>query len=102
MAWVRTAMSLITFGFTIYKFFEYLHESGRPHVATGLLGPRGFALAMMATGLVTLVLGTYQHRQGMKTIRAQYPDFPASVAGWLAIFVACLGMFGLALAVLRQ
>ena len=27
MAWVRTATSLISFGFTIYKFFEYLRES---------------------------------------------------------------------------
>jgi len=26
MAWVRTAASLITFGFTLFKFFEYLHE----------------------------------------------------------------------------
>ena len=31
MAWVRTAASLISFGFTIYKFFEI--ESGRGAVA---------------------------------------------------------------------
>jgi len=31
MAWVRTATSLISFGFTVYKFFQYLRESqGRP------------------------------------------------------------------------
>ena len=24
MAWVRTSTSLISFGFTIYKFFQYL------------------------------------------------------------------------------
>ncbi len=38
MAWVRTSTSLISFGFTIYKFFQYLQEKG-----TGpqerLLGP---------------------------------------------------------------
>ena len=27
MAWVRTATSLISFGFTVYKFFDYLRES---------------------------------------------------------------------------
>ena len=27
MAWVRTSTSLISFGFSIYKFFEYLKES---------------------------------------------------------------------------
>jgi len=27
MAWIRTSLSMISFGFTIYKFFEYLGES---------------------------------------------------------------------------
>ena len=27
MAWVRTGTSLITFGFTIYKFFEEFHKA---------------------------------------------------------------------------
>jgi hypothetical protein len=27
MAWVRTATSLISFGFSVYKFFQYLSES---------------------------------------------------------------------------
>ncbi len=27
MAWIRTATSLISFGFTIYKFFQALRES---------------------------------------------------------------------------
>ena len=31
MAWVRTATSLISFGFTIYKFFEF--ESGKGAIA---------------------------------------------------------------------
>ena len=32
MAWVRTATSLISFGFTIYKGFDYLQER-QPTVA---------------------------------------------------------------------
>ena len=51
MAWVRTATSLISFGFTIYKFFEF--ESGRgavAPVASRLLSPRQFAMIMIATG----------------------------------------------------
>ena len=38
MAWVRTATSLISFGFTIYKFFEF--ESGR-----GAAAPRAVSSA---------------------------------------------------------
>ena len=31
MAWVRTGLALITFGFTIAKFFEFLHaQHGEP------------------------------------------------------------------------
>ena len=29
MAWVRTALSLIGFGFTIYKFLQVLQEQGK-------------------------------------------------------------------------
>jgi uncharacterized protein DUF2490/uncharacterized protein DUF202 len=44
MAWVRTATSLISFGFTIYKFFQYLHEKGEASPERYLIGPREFAL----------------------------------------------------------
>jgi inner membrane protein YidH len=27
MAWIRTSLSLISFGFTIYQFFSYLHDA---------------------------------------------------------------------------
>ena len=39
MAWTRTALSLITFGFTIYKFLQYARQEGQiAHVS--LEGPR--------------------------------------------------------------
>jgi hypothetical protein len=46
---VRTAISLISFGFTIYKAFEYLSER-QPGVAHGIPGPRNFALVMIGLG----------------------------------------------------
>jgi putative membrane protein len=56
MAWVRTAASLISFGFTIYKFFDYLVQSNRAVDDGRWFGPRAFAMAMMGVGLVALVL----------------------------------------------
>jgi uncharacterized membrane protein YidH (DUF202 family) len=50
MGWVRTATSLISFGFTIYKFFQYLVES-REVVYAGRIGPRAFAMLMILVGL---------------------------------------------------
>ena len=29
MAWVRTAISMIGFGFTLYKFLQYIHQRSR-------------------------------------------------------------------------
>src|SRR5262249_2807964 len=71
MAWVRTATSLITFGFTIYKFFEYLTEAGHVHL-TGRLGPRQFAVGMMGLGILALQVATFQHRHDMAMLQAEY------------------------------
>ena len=93
MAWVRTATSLISFGFTVYKFFEYLREN-RPPVER-LIGPRDFALIMIGTGLVALILATHGHYRSIRALRAEYgPLVPASLSG---IFAGMVGLFGILL-----
>ena len=75
MAWVRTATSLISFGFTIYKFFEFeITRNAAP--PSRVIGPRGFALTMIGIGLVALVLATIQQRQAMGALRASYGPQP--------------------------
>jgi putative membrane protein len=100
MAWVRTATSLISFGFTIYKFFQYLRED-HP-VREGLVGPREFALAMISIGLVALTLATIEHRRQRRSLRAIYGTVPYSLAAVVAALVAGLGITGLVLVLLRQ
>lgn len=62
MAWIRTSISMIGFGFTIYKFFQYLAESeniilqARPHAA------RNLGLALITLGTLALVVAAIQHR----------------------------------------
>ena len=86
MAWVRTAASLISFGFTIYKFFDY-EQRGRPQPPDQVLGPRRYALLMIAIGLVSLLLATISHRRSMRLLRAEYgaivPLSTATVVGGL-------------------
>ena len=94
MAWTRTATSLITFGFTLYKFFEYLHERG---VATGgqqAFGARTFGLIMIGIGVATLIVASLQHQTQMRRLRAHYPDAPFSLALLLAGLIAGLGILG--------
>jgi len=39
MSWIRTATSMITFGFSVYKFFQLETPGSRPEHR--LVGPRG-------------------------------------------------------------
>jgi len=104
MAWVRTATSLISFGFTIYKFFQFLHEenAGKMPHAEHLIGPRPFALLMILVGLGTLGLATLQHRQHMQMLRAQGASIPSSLAMGLALLVVVIGFLGLFVVLFRQ
>jgi putative membrane protein len=99
MAWVRTGTSLITFGFTIYKFFQIDVRAER-HV--GLLTPRWFALMMISTGLVALLLATIQHHLEIRRLRAAGGRVPRSLAFAIGALVSVLGLLGLLAVVFRQ
>jgi putative membrane protein len=91
MAWTRTAVSLISFGFTIYKFFEFEAGKGAPANAR-LLSPREFAMIMIGTGLAALVMGTIEHRQSLKDMSAEYGPGRRSVATVVAAIVSTMGV----------
>ena len=103
MAWVRTATSLISFGFTIYKFFQYLREKEPGFAGDGLMGPRGFALLMIGIGLISLAMATVEHRRSLKALRSEYGHLvPYSLATVMATLIALLGIFGFLSVVLHQ
>src|SRR5712691_12413771 len=68
MAWIRTAISMIGFGFSIYKFFQYLPEE----VAAGNIrnpqAPRNLGLTLIALGTLALVAATWQHWNFLKSV----------------------------------
>jgi putative membrane protein len=100
MAWIRTATSLITFGFTIYKFFQ-LEGPGRAQQGR-LIGARGFAFILVSTGLVSLLLATIEHRQNIRTLRALYAGQRRSLAVMLAALISILGILALLTMIFRQ
>ena len=102
MAWVRTATSLISFGFTIYKFFQYLRESqGAP--TSGAIGPRGFGGLMIGIGIASLILATVSHQRSMRALRADYGGLiPYSLSTILAGLIGILGVFLLVAVLLRM
>jgi len=100
MAWVRTATSLISFGFTVYKFFQF-DVSKQPVRAGVLIGPREFALMMISIGLVALVLSVIEHRRSMQAMRAEFGAVPYSTSAIVATLVSALGVVALVAVVLR-
>jgi putative membrane protein len=95
MAWLRTGVSLITFGFTIYKFFDEFQQAQQIHRPTGLFGARGFGFVMISMGLIMVLLATIQHVTSMRKLRAEYGDVPYSLAAVFAFLVSVLGVLGL-------
>ena len=93
MAWTRTATSLISFGFTVYKFFDY--ERKEQSTGPGVLRPRWFALLMIVIGLVALTLATIEHRRAFKTLNAEFGKQPPSLSLIVAALIAVLGIVGL-------
>jgi putative membrane protein len=102
MAWVRTATSLISFGFTIYKFFQYLREQ-EGAIRSGVIGPREFALIMIGIGVAALVIATIGHRRGMQALRAEYGALiPHSLSVVVAALIGGLGGLLFLAALFRQ
>ena len=103
MAWVRTSTSLISLGFTIYKFFQYVRENQPPRDT--LLGPRGVGLVMIGLGVGALILATIEHRYQTRVLRARFPQygpFGRSLAVGVAAIVSGLGVLGFVLVVLHK
>jgi putative membrane protein len=100
MAWVRTATSLITFGFSVYKFFQ-LEMPGKA-LGRALIGSREFGLALIGIGLLSLLLGTIEHGRDLKALREKYPGMPRSMTGVSVIAIAALGLIALLAVILRD
>jgi uncharacterized membrane protein YidH (DUF202 family) len=92
MAWIRTTISMIGFGFTIYKFFQYLPEE----IATGNIqrpqAPRNLGMTLIALGTLALAAATWQHYNFLKEIGASNVRHIWSISIVIAIAVILIGI----------
>jgi putative membrane protein len=95
MAWVRTSASLISFGFTIHKFFQFRVAPGEVPASARLLGPGRFGAILVATGLVALILASLDHRSSLNALRASYGPMPRSAAAAIGVVMGALGLVAL-------
>lgn len=94
MSWIRTSLSLCTFGFSIATFFDYLAQySESPHGP----GPRRLGIALIGIGVTVLMVAITEHLRRIRQLRVDgLPDDAGSyvpvgsAAAMLAIGLAAL------------
>lgn len=78
LAWVRTAVSLIAFGFTIVQFFERMQEIPAASPLRFPTGPRYLGLALIFCGVASLAICMWEYRW---TLRYLWSLEYAAIAG---------------------
>lgn len=62
LAWLRTSVSLIGFGFTIVQFFQRLQDMNGVAPARRPQAPRDLGLALIGAGILILIISVWQYR----------------------------------------
>jgi putative membrane protein len=101
---IRTSLSLIGFGFTIYQVFQKLYES---QVLKNARAPRHFGEALVILGICMLVVGIGYHISfmlGLRHLRTEMKlgglvhgesHFPPSMTLIVAILLLLIGLFAI-------
>lgn len=92
-AWIRTAISLITFGFSVYKLADIVETN--PGDRARLAGPHEFGFILVGIGFVALAMAAVEYRQSIMVLRAEYGQSPRSKSVILAGLIAAIGIFAL-------
>ena len=97
MAWIRTALSLIGFGFGIGKLASYLNAAGLHTSADPAHTTLTFGASFIVVGLLGLSAAVVQHARILS--RLSQPDFAyramRPIAMTVSIMLLLIGVFGL-------
>jgi putative membrane protein len=85
MAWIRTALSMVSFGFTIYKILEGFVAGGANLGTAGQ--PRAVGLFLIGAGTASILLGILEYWQRASELSAYEP-----VPIWRPSFVMALAI----------
>jgi len=97
MAWIRTSIALIGFGFTLAKLFQSLAASDV--LVRGPAGKvwtaEGVGMILISLGTFALVIAVFDHHRELKRLRAVGLDARFSLALAVASVLAILGVMAL-------
>ena len=102
MAWVRTCLSLISFGFGLDKIIAAIDRSTKGAGGHAELGVRLVAMAFVITGIAAMAAATVQHRHELRRLRDDfvYVSDQRSIARATAVAITGIGAFALLLLIL--
>jgi putative membrane protein len=66
MAWIRTALSMLSFGFTIFKFLDAMAKNNQIERSDS---PQRVGLFLVGLGMAALLLGTMSYWGTLQDIR---------------------------------
>jgi len=94
MAWIRTCLSLISFGFGLDKIVTAIRSGAGSVGALQGWGVRLISLAFVLTGVVAMLAATRQHRLTLKRLLREeftYREEP-SIANATALTLTLIGL----------
>ncbi|MBV8117751.1 MAG: DUF202 domain-containing protein [Candidatus Eremiobacteraeota bacterium] len=100
LAWIRTATSLITFGFAIYSFFGMPSGAGNK-LTVSTIGPRAFAEGLIGVGLLSLLGAAIQRRHAVMQMRKLHHVPRRSIGAVVAALLGVVGIFGFVVILFR-
>lgn len=91
MAWIRTALSMITFGFALYKFLEALHAQS-PVPVPRPDAPRNVGLLLVGIGTFAVAVAAVQHWKFARKLSPGQIGRRWDLAIIVAILIGLLGI----------
>lgn len=94
LAWIRTSMAMISFGFTIGRLGDAL-SSSKVHLLGRDTDVVGLAYFLVVVGTVALIVAAIQYRRDMRLFDGRQGK-PLDVTFIVAILLGLLGLFAFA------
>lgn len=94
MAWIRTSLSLISFGFGIDSIVSAIRNSQATEDIDPVRFSRVFGLAFIALGIYAMLVAAIEHRKELQHIQrhADYFYIPRRSLGWtVALALIAIG-----------
>jgi putative membrane protein len=97
LAWIRTGLALMGFGFVVARFGLFLRtlQIAQPNVVSGNYGfSSWFGTALIALGVIVNIASAWSHIRLVQRLQSGESDFarPSSLAIAVAMILAAIGV----------